>query len=258
MDLKRILGVAGSGVALSGLLFMGFSANKKSEREIIRVVSSITPTTLIHDTIDISVTKEGYVIADDGEYDTFQDVATTHFFRDVSGTEIGQYAANMINEDVQFNDYHEVRHAWNSRLIMHYNKDVTSDILAVDEVSARVAACIAAFGQMPASMKSGDVWPNVSYTLSESYDFQKIVDASFVYVLAKLRANNTKYAGSYRKNAYLISKRLLRSNPYFDKKSLIDEMMTFEVNGKSHNLLKVASKDVREKVLKYINEYKQK
>ena len=256
IDIKMILGRAWAGATLVALVVLANAVHKKETHETLGAMAEVTPTELVRDTVDICVDKNGYVIADDGQYNVFNDVVTRHHFRDVSGTDIGRYTADMINEQTKYNDYHEIRHAFNSRTLMHYRKPVTMDILAADEVSARVAACLAEFGKMPAQLKPGVLSACVSYNLDSSYNLRQVADASFVFALSQLYSNSNRYTKTYQNNYAAVSEQLQFMTPVVNKNTLINEMMTFEINGKPRNMLKLASKDIRREVYNYINVYK--
>ncbi|MFQ6739200.1 MAG: hypothetical protein ACLRFJ_00825 [Alphaproteobacteria bacterium] len=255
-DVKKYLKIAGCSVAVgAGLVFLQKANEKQQIRASVVDDAANFRTELFRDTVDITVTEAGYIKADDGQYNMYDNTVLRHYFRDVSGTEQGKYTANFLNEQTKYNDYHEIRHAFNLKLQTHYFGSLTMAIEAVDEVSARMAAELAQAGGMTPYLRTGIGSPYMSYSISESYDLQKVVDKAFRKILSQLRSNSVTYENQYVRNSQFLSEYLICACPKIDENTLLNEMLTFDINGKRRNVLKIASKDVQKKVYAYINSY---
>lgn len=255
MNFKRILKTSGY-VALSAGFMLLLNLNKKDkDRALAVTLSSNFPTEFVRDTIPASINIDTFFA---GHYDVLADVVHSVYFLDKSGTEDSKYAEQYLNDLLSYTDYHEVRHAFNSRLEMHYHRPITPDIEATDEVSARVAESLAHVGNMRPYLHTGTILTNISYDLSisEPRKLQQVVDAIFLDVLQQMREPvNHGYDKMYAENADIHTEYLPMAYPNISKKALLDEMMTFDINGKQRNMLKMASKNVQKKVYAYINRY---
>lgn len=255
INLKRILAVAGCGAALAGALFWASVAEERSNGQIARVMSENMSTFLVRDTIDIRDTDD-YTIVRFGEYNMFDDKITSHHFNDVTTTTQGHKDVEKINDHARYNCYHELRHAMNVRLQAHYKGLVTREFYVADEISAIIAGYLSEISEV-VPLKEGEILPHVSYKLKPKYNLIDVANKVFCLALEDMVYKPSTYQDLFIGNESLAEYRLMLP-PFINKKTLINEMMTFEINGKSENLLNLASKDVRNDVYKYIDSYKQR
>lgn len=260
-DLKRILAISACGTALAGALFLTtVRHNQNNKKNSVRDIAGASYTQFVRDTIDVFVTKEGYIRADDGQYEVFSDIVTRHYFRDGTNSELGKYAVEVINENTKYNDYHELKHAFNSRIMMHRNCDITPDVEAADELSARVAAFLAFFADKK-PVKNGKISPRVSYIIrAPYYDLKQVAETVFYESLKQSydNGNAEHYAQGYEINAALTSEKLPLKTPRIKKQAMIDEFMTFDINGKPVNMLNLVSDGLRAAVYEYVDLFKQR
>ena len=251
--LKRILAVAGCGAAVAGLLFLAGVAEDKSNGVISREMSANMPTLLVRDTINVHKSETDDGIIRFGEYNMFTDEVHTHYFNDLTKNKDGHKFVELLNNHGVMNCYHELRHAMNVRLQAHCDGLVTRELFVADEISAIVASYLAEIsGLQP--LNEGEILPYISYKINEKYDLSNVADALFQDALSEMQYLPPSYQDMFIGNEELSEYRV-RLFPTIKKKTLINEMMTFEINGKPQNLLKLASKDVRHSVYKCINEY---
>lgn len=251
----------GCGAAVAGALYISDMVAQKRARETVRVAESRHQTEmenmraaagrehtrLVRDTVDVAATVDGRIVVNDGFYNMDENYAMVRYFRDKTCDEEMRNALEYINSVNKFDDYHEIRHAYNARFTIHC-PDSTPDIIAYDELSARIAAHLARLGNMP-PMQIGEISPRVSYRLGVNlYD---VVDHILMFELQRLY-DNPKYFRDYVVQSQVRQKFDLR-NPQINQDALIDEMMTFEINGRPENILKYASDNVRAAVYEYVN-----
>lgn len=204
---------------------------------------------LVRDTIDVTELPDMSRQITVGEYNIFSDNATNRYFRDLTGTAIGKEWTNNINYLSAINDYHEVRHAMNYRIMQHYSSYLAPEVFTADEISACVAASLAQMGGMP-RLEPGKISPYMSYTLDKKADMHKVADMVLDEALSALYADTGTqryYRSVFASQSNILADRMPKS-PMINGEKLIQEMMTFEINGRRRNILKLASPEMRDAV----------
>lgn len=251
MSLKRILAVAGTGAALAGLLVWGGVAQKKAKQDALHYVAGLTPTTYVCDTIDVACPEAidqilfGVIYV--GSYDRMNNVVHKYHYRDLTGTEMGQAVTGAVNQSQEFASYHELRHAYNSRLMWRYDGVLSPDVFVMDEVSARVAEELARISEKK-PMKSGKMSSAVSYKISDKYNLQNIANMFVKKALVEIEQTFEVSADIFEEASLYAHNDPLVQDVAIDKKTLMNEMMVFEINGKKQNMLKLASKELQKEV----------
>lgn len=254
MNLKRILAVAGTGAALAGLLVWGGVAKKKTDRDLLHYVAGLTPTTYVCDTIDVKHPEAIYQILFGviyaGSYDRMGNIVHTYHYRDMTGTELGQVVTGAVNQSQEFASYHELRHAYNSRLMWRYKGVADPDVFVIDEVSARIAEELAKISKK-IPLKSGQISSAVSYEISQEYNLQIIADMFIKKALMEIDQAFDVSADVFEEASLYAQYDPLVTDVPINKKTLMNEMMVFEINGKKQNMLKLASKGVQDEVERF-------
>lgn len=251
MSIKRILAVSGAGVALATALVLAGIAHKNIKTDNLHYVAGLTPTTFVSDTINVDCSAAiedilfGVIYA--GTYDRMNNMLYTYHYRDLTGTEVGHTVVDMINQSQKQVLYHELRHAYNSRLMWRYDKLMGPDVFVIDEVSARVAENLAKISDKP-SLKPGVLYSNVSYNISQDYDLKKIADFCIKNAVKEIEQTFEVSADIFKESSFYSQYDPVIPDVKINKKTLVNEMMVFEINGKKQNLMQLASKDVQESV----------
>lgn len=261
VNVKRLLACAGCGGLVVALLLLGKAQDKKSIHNGLWARTEMMPTVFVCDTFKISDVRvvqglvDGSIPANAGSYDRLSDTLHTYFYKDLTNTEYGREVLDFLNDYESMTAYHEIRHAMNTRFMWHYGKKLTVDVFALDELSSQSAESLAVLSGMK-PLVPGVLSPRISYKIDSGQDLHKVAD----FVLTK--ALQDIYT-AFDRNTEVFYEATWYSqyDPVFDdftisKKMLMDEIMTFEINGKPRNLLKLASPKVRKAVEEYLGFYK--
>ena len=256
-DLKRILATAGCGVGLAGVLFWVGVKQKETDKEVLRLFSGKNYTVYVCDTIKIPSKRVMDAIVNDeiqilaGSYDRLRDTVHTYYLKDLTATDYCGKITEFINNQESMTSYHELRHALNTRYMWRYDRVRSPDIFVYDEISARVAEYLACLGKKK-PLNPGIISPQVTYNISNKSELKDIADTAIKKALkemseyfdlsVKIFAEATYYS-QFDPEVYDI---------VINKKMLVDEIMTFEINGTPQNFLRLASKQTQNEVAKYV------
>ena len=256
-DLKRILATAGCGVGLAGVLFWVGVKQKETDKEVLRLFSGKNYTVYVCDTIKIPSKRVMDAIVNDeiqilaGSYDRLRDTVHTYYLKDLTATDYCGKITEFINNRESMTSYHELRHALNTRYMWRYDRVRSPDIFVYDEISARVAEYLACLGKKN-PLNPGIISPQVTYNISNKSELKDIADTAIKKALkemseyfdlsVKIFAEATYYS-QFDPEVYDI---------VINKKMLVDEIMTFEINGTPQNFLRLASKQTQNEVAKYV------
>ena len=254
MDFKRILAVSGIGTAMAGMLALGGVAQKKADKELLHYVAGLTPTTYVCDTINVSKPEDidqiVYGVFFAGNYDRMNNKVHTYHYRDLTGSDVGRTVTGVVNQTQVLASYHELRHAYNSRLMWRFDGFMGPDVFVIDEVSARVAEELAKISDKT-PLKPGEMSVAVSYNIKQNYDLQKVANEFINKALVEMNQAFEVSANVFEEASYYSQYDPILSDVKINKKTLMNEMMVFEINGKKQNMLKLASKDMQNKVEKF-------
>ena len=256
-NLRRVLAVAGCGAAVVGALFLCNVLKQRMGREKLRAHAGAEHTVYKCDTVNIT-SKElmqaivnGDVQAYAGSFDRLQDVVHTYYYKDLTGTDYCREITGIINDAESMTSHHEIRHALNSRYMWRYNKIKGADIFVYDEISARVAECLARLGNEK-PLKPGNLSPLVKYKVFEKCNLRDVADIAITQALNEMLGYFHLGVDIFDESAYYSKYDPKMFDVVVDKKTLVDEIMTFDINGKPQNMLKLASKKTRAKVRQYV------
>lgn len=255
--LKRILATAGCGVGLAGALFWIGAKQKEMDKEVLRLFSGANYTVYVCDTINIPSKRvmdavlNGEIQAMAGSYDRLQDTVHTYYYNDLTNTEYCRKITEFINNQESMASYHELRHALNTRYMWRYNRVRTPDIFVYDEISARVAEYLACLGKKK-PLQPGIMSPQVTYNISTEYELKDIADTAIKKALKEMEEYFDLGVGIFAEATYYSQYDPEVYDIVINKKMLVDEIMTFEINGKPQNFLRLASKQTQNEVAKYV------
>lgn len=246
--MNKVLTVIGCGVALTTALVLGGRVKENKDLKTVRKHASGAYVSVKRDTIDVNNTAIKSPLQG-GRLEPLSNTVIVHWFNDLTTTKTGHETVDRGNKKVRLVYYHEMQHARNHKLFMHYKKFIGPQILLLDEFSANTAQYLADFCDMP-EIPNGVTSLDIDYTLDKSkYALENVADALL---------NIALLIGKEQKSIYLdyfdeatIEERLI-CKPFMDTDQLINEMLTFKINGKWRNLYSLANENTRQAVKQFL------